>query len=143
MNRFFLIFLLAINKVSAANIFIKYDAFYGPAKVGFGIFQIVQTNNNLSIEASFASAGVISLLKNASGSITVKTSNDGGVGERLLLSSGIWGELHSLVKVMWDDSILPPKVEKFRSKPLEYKICLLYTSPSPRDRTRSRMPSSA
>ena len=25
----------------------------------------------------------------------------------------------------------------------EQKICLLYTSPSPRDRTRSRMPSSA
>ncbi|VTU69300.1 fatty acid/phospholipid synthesis protein [Lactobacillus casei subsp. casei ATCC 393] [Lacticaseibacillus rhamnosus] len=25
----------------------------------------------------------------------------------------------------------------------EAKICLLYTSPSPRDRTRSRMPSSA
>ena len=29
-----------------------------------------------------------------------------------------------------------PKVTK-------YGICLLYTSPSPRDRTRSRMPSSA
>ena len=26
---------------------------------------------------------------------------------------------------------------------LEYTNCLLYTSPSPRDRTRSRMPSSA
>eukprot|EP00656_Telonema_subtile_P050907 TRINITY_DN6716_c0_g1_i1.p1 TRINITY_DN6716_c0_g1~~TRINITY_DN6716_c0_g1_i1.p1 ORF type:complete len:101 (+),score=16.35 TRINITY_DN6716_c0_g1_i1:136-438(+) len=26
---------------------------------------------------------------------------------------------------------------------LGHKICLLYTSPSPRDRTRSRMPSSA
>ena len=26
---------------------------------------------------------------------------------------------------------------------IEYFICLLYTSPSPRDRTRSRMPSSA
>ena len=25
----------------------------------------------------------------------------------------------------------------------QYKACLLYTSPSPRDRTRSRMPSSA
>ena len=25
----------------------------------------------------------------------------------------------------------------------QYKLCLLYTSPSPRDRTRSRMPSSA
>ena len=26
---------------------------------------------------------------------------------------------------------------------LQYLVCLLYTSPSPRDRTRSRMPSSA
>ena len=26
---------------------------------------------------------------------------------------------------------------------LKYEFCLLYTSPSPRDRTRSRMPSSA
>ena len=26
---------------------------------------------------------------------------------------------------------------------LKYKICLLYTSPSPRDRQKSRMPSSA
>ena len=26
---------------------------------------------------------------------------------------------------------------------LQNKVCLLYTSPSPRDRTRSRMPSSA
>ena len=26
---------------------------------------------------------------------------------------------------------------------LRYYVCLLYTSPSPRDRTRSRMPSSA
>ena len=28
-------------------------------------------------------------------------------------------------------------------KQIDYKSCLLYTSPSPRDRTRSRMPSSA
>ena len=28
-------------------------------------------------------------------------------------------------------------------KPVMDKFCLLYTSPSPRDRTRSRMPSSA
>ena len=31
----------------------------------------------------------------------------------------------------------------FRLSNLKIKICLLYTSPSPRDRTRSRMPSSA
>ena len=30
-----------------------------------------------------------------------------------------------------------------RTKNQEYLTCLLYTSPSPRDRTRSRMPSSA
>ena len=42
------------------------------------------------------------------------------------------------------------KSEKAKLKELEteaketlYKTCLLYTSPSPRDRTRSRMPSSA
>ena len=32
---------------------------------------------------------------------------------------------------------------KIRNYPFQYKACLLYTSPSPRDRTRSRMPSSA
>ena len=30
-----------------------------------------------------------------------------------------------------------------RRRPGQSKYCLLYTSPSPRDRTRSRMPSSA
>ena len=30
----------------------------------------------------------------------------------------------------------------YEAKPFKY-VCLLYTSPSPRDRTRSRMPSSA
>ena len=34
-------------------------------------------------------------------------------------------------------------VEKFVSQVSASHICLLYTSPSPRDRTRSRMPSSA
>ena len=35
-----------------------------------------------------------------------------------------------------------PKTEGFGAKG-QVKSCLLYTSPSPRDRTRSRMPSSA
>ena len=33
--------------------------------------------------------------------------------------------------------------DKFLTTGEDFKICLLYTSPSPRDRTRSRMPSSA
>ena len=32
---------------------------------------------------------------------------------------------------------------KFQNNKISYIPCLLYTSPSPRDRTRSRMPSSA
>ena len=35
------------------------------------------------------------------------------------------------------------KAAEITSDPSHRKICLLYTSPSPRDRTRSRMPSSA
>ena len=34
-------------------------------------------------------------------------------------------------------------VDKFDDALWAYRACLLYTSPSPRDRTRSRMPSSA
>ena len=34
-------------------------------------------------------------------------------------------------------------VERYVKKGSKLYICLLYTSPSPRDRTRSRMPSSA
>ena len=37
----------------------------------------------------------------------------------------------------------PTEAKKDIPKGLWYKSCLLYTSPSPRDRTRSRMPSSA
>ena len=35
------------------------------------------------------------------------------------------------------------KAELYNQKSNLYNFCLLYTSPSPRDRTRSRMPSSA
>ena len=34
-------------------------------------------------------------------------------------------------------------VENVQKQPASPESCLLYTSPSPRDRTRSRMPSSA
>src|SRR5665811_1428783 len=37
----------------------------------------------------------------------------------------------------------PPAICLFTSQGVDDEVCLLYTSPSPRDRTRSRMPSSA
>ena len=39
-------------------------------------------------------------------------------------------------------NLTEPKIENFKNN-LEYLSCLLYTSPSPRDRIASRMPSSA
>mgnify|MGYP003381484134 CR=1 FL=1 len=38
---------------------------------------------------------------------------------------------------------LADTIAKFESLLKQYESCLLYTSPSPRDRTRYRMPSSA
>ena len=61
--------------------------------------------------------------------------------------------IHSAIieatNVLKDKSILSAQLDteilmaKALDKDREYIICLLYTSPSPRDRTRSRMPSSA
>ena len=45
----------------------------------------------------------------------------------------IWKERQKVVKVPWD------KIPEW----MEDNICLLYTSPSPRDLSTSRMPSSA
>ena len=43
----------------------------------------------------------------------------------------------------WESGHRQPDADTFLALCQIYKICLLYTSPSPRDRTRSRMPSSA
>ena len=46
----------------------------------------------------------------------------------------------------WRDNVLSGKYESAESIPgwgYRYKVCLLYTSPSPRDKRQSRMPSSA
>ena len=44
----------------------------------------------------------------------------------------------------YDQAPVNVTVANVHGKPIPYPVsCLLYTSPSPRDRTRSRMPSSA
>ena len=42
-----------------------------------------------------------------------------------------------------DKSLVEPRIFMLDTGRLHTETCLLYTSPSPRDRTRSRMPSSA
>ena len=48
----------------------------------------------------------------------------------------------ALVKLMGAEVAIP-NYTSLAKRAAKLKICLLYTSPSPRDRTRSRMPSSA
>ena len=64
-----------------------------------------------------------------------KSTSDGRLTEKQIISSmqvfGVW------------NSILGNSVRLFTAKALEKSSCLLYTSPSPRDISGSRMPSSA
>ena len=55
-------------------------------------------------------------------------------GENSEIFPNIWLRDHAKDEQNWD---------KRSSQRKTYTACLLYTSPSPRDRTRSRMPSSA
>ena len=82
-----------------------------------------------------------------------------GVVERLvLMCTSPGGEkyhsfpLHELEEIIDDQeyvrkfisiSDLRINADYIKKNSKEYKICLLYTSPSPRDRQKSRMPSSA
>ena len=54
-------------------------------------------------------------------------------------------EMNSLDKFIAHQSEVIKMYKQFEGHPQAEKLkpCLLYTSPSPRDRTRSRMPSSA
>jgi len=47
------------------------------------------------------------------------------------------------LRIVITGCILKSDKRKFEEFLTPYRTCLLYTSPSPRDRTRSRMPSSA
>ena len=60
-------------------------------------------------------------------------------GENYLKSFNV---IHGGIK-NWNQSINPALLKTLFPKPYISQICLLYTSPSPRDRQKSRMPSSA
>ena len=52
------------------------------------------------------------------------------------------GKIKRISKALWDGIEHQYKLEDILGT-MRFLPCLLYTSPSPRDRTRSRMPSSA
>ena len=54
-----------------------------------------------------------------------------------------WGLYSIPARGEWIQSVEKISTEEYEKYAQHFKHCLLYTSPSPRDRTRSRMPSSA
>ena len=72
---------------------------------------------------------VVQRVKNASVSISDKIVGECEIGALILVCA------------MKNDTI--SQVEKLANKITKIRICLLYTSPSPRDSRKSRMPSSA
>ena len=65
--------------------------------------------------------------------------------ETLTTLRDLQSTLDNLATIHRELSALPPDLASLdaRVKAAEKQICLLYTSPSPRDRQKSRMPSSA
>ena len=63
--------------------------------------------------------------------------------EMLLADAESFARAQNIFKPESFDRKLQPIAKFVKDYMDEYKVCLLYTSPSPRDRTRSRMPSSA
>ena len=87
----------------------------------------------------------------------IEIAKNGGFFENSWISSC---ESNAVAEIRWEESAMTTEKEKTDWKRRKfnagsfkrihdvltangYKSCLLYTSPSPRDRTRSRMPSSA
>ena len=59
------------------------------------------------------------------------------------MESGEWISDSTGYKHLPKDPIVERVIDSFRSRSRDGIFCLLYTSPSPRDRQKSRMPSSA
>ena len=94
-------------------------------------------DNNIQVSVSEAiNDGDIAFTNTPVTELTISTNNPDAfyeIGETILfnVSSNVSGEVNYVIKY-----------DQFADS-LQAGSCLLYTSPSPRDRTRSRMPSSA
>ena len=79
----------------------------------------------------------------------MNSTNANIINSLCLIVIGLWGYFEvssttALIPVGFGVALIlcSPGVKK-QNKVIAHIACLLYTSPSPRDRTRSRMPSSA
>ena len=104
------------------------------------------TNLNATFSAGLTKADAVSgsdtITSITAGSGTVTFANAGTLSEYLIVAGGGGGGGSSYFANMWQSSGGGGGAGGLLTA-TNLSICLLYTSPSPRDRTRSRMPSSA
>ena len=73
-----------------------------------------------------------------------KCNNDNYHGHNYEMEVKVVGEVNPETGYLMDLKVLKDIIEEHVEEKLDHKnLCLLYTSPSPRDRQKSRMPSSA
>ena len=107
--------------------------------------QVVQEIKNLSIGFTSKKGQQISILKNINTKIkkgeTVGIVGESGSGKSTLALAMMGYVKHGLYTISGE--CLYQSINILKTKNRELEGCLLYTSPSPRDATLSRMPSSA
>ena len=99
--------------------------------------------NQISFEINKHQADQVSEILMGLGSISISYSDsqDNAIFEPPVGETPLWESIQ--VKALFQSEVDINLVANILSKGCNIKTCLLYTSPSPRDRTRSRMPSSA
>ena len=114
--------------------------------------QLFSITDNLSSGTIFSVSDITGLPMleiDASGHVQIgEFADDITIHQPVLLSGGIPSSTTNKLyngsgTLYWDGNPLVELPPSGLESQILYKVCLLYTSPSPRDRTRSRMPSSA
>ena len=142
-NKFFLLFLLFLFLSNCG-----YKPIYSTKNLNFTIKNI--ENSNTSLNNKFAKS--INALKNREGDkkIDIKIESEKKIkikskdskGNALVFELQIFLKFETLNIDSENKKLLSRKIT-YNNSDDKFKLCLLYTSPSPRDLDLSRMPSSA
>ena len=126
-----------ILKLNSSGTFQWVKSYGGSSGNDLGRDVVVDSNDNVIMLGTFR--GTVNFDSGDGGGVVNYTSNDYDVFLIRLNSSGIWQSVWRTENSGSADG----RALAIDSNNVTYLTCLLYTSPSPRDATLSRMPSSA
>src|SRR5664280_587887 len=116
------------------NLIIKIDEFFDDIDLGLLVFREgIKAYLEKDMDAFLRHLQKVDWLENNADRLQREIENE-------MITHSILPQHRSEVSTLIDE--LDEIIDALKSSLNEINICLLYTSPSPRDRTRSRMPSS-